>query len=77
MAEEDEENFKNATECWFCNHPFSTPHSTADTKVRDYCHRTGKYRGAAHNACNINAKQPKIVPMVIHNLSGPDGRLFF
>ena len=22
-------------------------------KVRDHCHYTGKYRGAAHNICNL------------------------
>ena len=26
-------------------------------KVRDHCHLTGKYRGPAHNTCNINVKQ--------------------
>ena len=25
-------------------------------KVRDHCHFTGKYRGAAHNNCHMNYK---------------------
>lgn len=25
-----------------------------DDKVRDHCHLTGKYRGAAHRSCNLN-----------------------
>ena len=25
-------------------------------KVRDHCHYTGKYRGAAHNICNLRYK---------------------
>ena len=28
-------------------------------KVRDHCHHTGKYRGAAHNICNLIYKTPK------------------
>ena len=29
-------------------------------KVRDHCHYTGKYRGAAHNICNLRYKVPKV-----------------
>ena len=28
-------------------------------KVRDRCHYAGKYRGAAHNICNLRYKIPK------------------
>ena len=27
-------------------------------KVRDHCHYTGKYRGAAHDICNLRYKIP-------------------
>ena len=36
-------------------------------KVRDHCHYTGKYRGAAHNFCNLRYKVPKEIPIVFHN----------
>ena len=36
-------------------------------KVRDQCHYTGKYRGAAHNICNLRYKIPKEIPVVFHN----------
>ena len=36
-------------------------------KVRDHCHYTGKYRGAAHNICNLRYKIPKEIPLVFHN----------
>ena len=36
-------------------------------KVRDHCHYTGKYRGAAHNICNLRYKMPKEIPIVFHN----------
>ena len=39
-------------------------------KVRDHCHYTGKYRGAAHN--NLRYKVPKEIPVVFHNGSTYD-----
>ena len=41
-------------------------------KVRDHCHYTGKYRGAAHNVCNLRYKVPKEIPVVFHNGSTYD-----
>ena len=41
-------------------------------KVRDQCHYTGKYRGAAHNICNWRYKIPKEIPVVFHNGSTYD-----
>ena len=35
-------------------------------KVKDHCHYTGKFRGAAHSICNLNYKVPKDIPIVIH-----------
>ena len=36
-------------------------------KVRDHCHYTGKFRGAAHNICNLRYKVPKKILVVFHN----------
>ena len=33
---------------------------------------TGKYRGAAHNTCNLRYKTPKEIPVVFHNGSTLD-----
>ena len=41
-------------------------------KVRDHCHYTGKFRGAAHNICNLRYKVPKEIPIVFHNGSTYD-----
>ena len=41
-------------------------------KVRDHCHYTAKYRGAAHNICNLRYKIPKEIPVVFHNGSTYD-----
>ena len=36
-------------------------------KVKDQCHCTGKFRGAAHSICNLRYKVPKNIPVVIQN----------
>ena len=41
-------------------------------KVRDHCHYTGKFRGAAHHICNLRNKVSKKIPVVFHNGSTYD-----
>ena len=41
-------------------------------KVRDHCHYTGTFRGAAHSICNLNYKVPQEIPVKIHNSSKYD-----
>ena len=40
--------------------------------MRDHCHYTGKYRGAAHSSCNLAHRILQHVPVVFHNLSAYD-----
>ena len=51
--------------------------NTSGSKVRDHCHITGKYRGAAHSKCNILLRKSKkpFIPVVLHNLKGYDAHL--
>ena len=43
-----------------CKNEFSTnDYYKKHHKVRDYCHYTGKYRGAAHNIFNLDKKHQK------------------
>ena len=41
-------------------------------KVKDHCHYTRKFRGAAHGECNLRYKVPKEIPVVFHNGSTYD-----
>ena len=43
--------------------------------MRDHCHLTGKFRGAAHEVCNLNYKVTTFFPVVFHSLSGYDSHL--
>ena len=71
MSAKEEEMLKNACSCWICGRLFDL----IDEKVRDHCHISGKFRGAAHFSCNANFKISKKVPVVFHNLKGHDGHL--
>ena len=41
-------------------------------KVKDHCHYTGKYRGAAHTINNERFNIPNEIPVVFHNGSNYD-----
>ena len=70
FTEEDEKQFNKASDCWLCGEELG------NDRVRDHCHYTGRYRGAAHNSCNLNYSKPKGVSVFFHNLSGYDSHLF-
>ena len=56
--------------CYICKKRFSTDDDDGNKKfhnVRYHCHYTGKYRGAAHNICNLRYKTPKEIPVVFDN----------
>ena len=71
MTESDEKDFQNAKKCWICQKRYKAD----ENPVRDHCHITGKYRGSAHNTCNlklqISAERIKI-PVIFHSLKGYD-----
>ena len=46
-------------------------------KVRDHCHVTVTFRGAAHNKCNISLRLPKKLPVIFHNLQRYDEHIIF
>ena len=64
--------YKKYKRCWICDKGFTEK----DPKVRDHDHYTGKFRGAAHNSCNLKFRRPKFTPVIFHNLAGYDAHLF-
>ena len=70
FGKEEKERFDKETKCWICKEKFT------NDKVRDHSHFTGRYRGAAHNSCNLKYRKPIFTPVVFHNLSGYDSHLF-
>ena len=73
FGKEDEERFNREIKCWICKGEFN---DDKDIKVRDHCHFTGRYRGAAHNSCNLKYRIPEFTPVAFHKLAGYDSHLF-
>ena len=48
MSKEEEHLFQQSNSCWICEKLIHND----DEKVRDHCHVTAKFRGAAHWSCN-------------------------
>ena len=73
MIEEDEKDCRNINICRFCEKEILSD------KVRDHCHSTESYRGAAHNKCKVNVtqRQSNFIPFIFHNFSNSDCHIFF
>ena len=83
MTPDDHTDFSESTLCHICEEAFveikdglQIPSLKGD-KVRDHCHFTGRYRGAAHNGCNLLYRKIKDIPVFFHNLGGYDGHIIF
>ena len=66
LTKEQQESYENAKIC----HIFKEKLRKAILKIkniRDHCHYTGEYIGAAHSICNLKYSVPKNVSMVFHN----------
>ena len=70
LTKKEEISFKKAKYCSICDEELG------EDRVRDHCHFTGKYRGAAHNECNLKCRKPRVLPVIFHNLQGYDAHLF-
>ena len=73
MSEKKEYLFQKSNSCWICKKCINND----EEKVRDYCHVTGKCRGAAHRNCNANLQLTKNVLVIFHNLRGYDSHAIF
>ena len=73
LTKEEEKTHNKQKVCHICRKEFNTEHCDKKYhKVKDHCHYTGKYRGAAHDICNLRYKTPKEIPVVFHNGSTYD-----
>ena len=68
LTKEEKKIHREQKVCYICKKGSSADDDNKKYyKVRDNCHYTGKYRGAAHNICNLRYKIPKEIPVVFHN----------
>ena len=75
LTKKEEKRHNKQKVCHICEKGFSIDND--DKKyhtVKGHCHYTGKYRGAAHDICNLRYKSPKEISVVFHNGSTYDER---
>lgn len=73
LTRKEEDDFQEATHCHICQREFNEDGN--NPKVRDHDHFTGKFRGAAHNKCNLNYRVNTKIPILFHNFKGYDSHL--
>ena len=71
MIKDDGQCFITMNGCHICGEKYDE----IDVRVRDHCHITGKFRGSAHQECNLKLRiKPEDIkiPVIFHNLRGYD-----
>ncbi len=69
----EEESYATSTECYLCHQKFNYNYQTL-RKVRDHCHYSNKYLGAAHSDCNWKRVSSRYIPIYIHNFKNYDSQ---
>ena len=73
LTKEENKSYKKQKEFHICEEKFCLDKDDENyairKKVKDHCHYTGKFRGAAHSKRNLNYKVLKDIPIIIHNAS--------
>ena len=71
IINKQQESNDNAKICYICKVAFEEKYIKDKKyyKVRDHCHYTGEYGGAAHSICNLKYSIPKETAILFHNRS--------
>ena len=80
LTDEENKSHEKQNVCYICKKEFSDDDDDDDDdddikkyqNITGHCHYTGKYKGAAHNICNLRYKTLKEIPIVFHNGSTYD-----
>ena len=77
LTHQQQLNYEKSKYCHICKEKFyededDNHKSESYHKVRDHCHYTGEFRGAAHSICNLRYKIQREIPVVLHNGSTYD-----
>ena len=60
LTDEENKSYKKHKVCYICKKEFSTDDDDKKYhKVKDHCHYTGKFRGAAHSIGSLRYKTSK------------------
>lgn len=71
MTQADQVAYHAAKVCYLCAKTFEDN----NIKVRDHDHVTGRFRGAAHQRCNLLLRKQYKIPIFLHNFRGYDCHL--
>ena len=66
LTNEQQISYQNAKICYICKEQIEDKHAKDKKycKVRDHCHYTEEYEGAAHCICNLKYIVPKEISIV-------------
>ena len=71
LTKKQQKLYENANICYICKEKFENKYGKDKKchKVRDHCHYTREYGGAAHSICNLNYSIHKKLPITFYNES--------